>query len=189
MRRVHILVSAVLGALPALASATPIDSFDCVLEFKSKTGQDDFMVQQRAVVIRPMTEYPRIRGHNIRVTESQIPMLFRHHNTDYSSTIILRHAIDVGAVGRTMEAALWTCGEISYSNVEQQARKVCDDVTVKSNPFQDPKGRWLPTDVEAEEMKFPKNWQMTIDLEVPAKPSENVGKLSMICKHLETSYQ
>jgi hypothetical protein len=175
--------------LASMAHAAVVDSFSCTMSWQSQNPQESFELTQNAQVVREPMDYARIRGHNIWVTESVIPIGLRLYGRDFAALLRFRHALDVGAVGRPMAAALWSCGQANLDSSGGSVAQECDDLQVMDNPFDDPRGRWKSTKIKAEQMEFPNGFSFKVELHATDPILPDQGVLLLECRHLATRYR
>ena len=183
----HFIVGLALVSGHSIGFGAPADTFDCVMSWKTSEPGKSFAVTQRAVVVRTFLDYGRIRGHNVHMTSTSIPVAVKFGDVDYAATIEVRHATDVGPVGRATDAALWTCGELLVATPDAVARQMCEDKNLRSNPFADPAGRWMPASLQGNMAAFPRPFVVTRSMLVEESGEAAPAELRLSCTHLNTS--
>lgn len=185
-----ILVVNVVSLRPSFGFASVVDTFDCTFDWSSELPEESFSFSNQTSVVRNLAEYPRIRGHNPRVMESKISFssLEKTHSIKFSGSLMFRYATDVGAVGRAMDAALWTCGHLEILTPDRRIEKPCSDANVKSNPFDSQNERWIPTSFRSEQMEFPRDFETNIQFSASDVGPMRSGVLSLNCRHKATMY-
>lgn len=185
-----VLVVTVASLWPSLGFASVVDTFDCTFAWSSELPEESFSFSNQTSVVRTLAEYPRIRGHNPRVMESKISFssLEKTHSIKFSGSLTFRYATDVGAVGRAMDAALWSCGDLEILTPHRRIENSCSDAHVKSNPFDRKSERWIPTSFRSEQMEFPRDFEKNIQFYATDVGTMGPGVLSLTCRHKATMY-
>ncbi|MEY4063973.1 MAG: hypothetical protein RIR26_181 [Pseudomonadota bacterium] len=185
-----VLIGYLASCWPSFGLASVVDTFDCDFSWTSELPEESFSFSNQTSVVRTLAEYPHIRGHNPRVMESKVSFksLEKSHDVQFSATLMFRYATDVGAVGRAMDAALWTCGDFEILTPNKRIQKSCSDADVKTNPFDRKNVRWIPTGFKSEQVEFPRDFEENIEFPAADVGLMAAGVLRLTCKHKDTMY-